>query len=198
MSRNAKKGSARRGDTSRLRIIGGSWRGRSLSFVDATGLRPTGDRIRETLFNWLAGYTSGARVLDLFAGSGALALEALSRGAESATLVELNPRTVDNLRANIASLNCSCANVMRADALQFLRQGSPLPYDLVFLDPPFELALWQVTMEALDQGGWLRDGTLVYVESPRETLSTPPQGWQLEKQKVAGQVSFRLYRISRS
>lgn len=196
MARNSKKTALRDRSQSRLRIIGGAWRGRTLTFHDAEGLRPTGDRIRETLFNWLNGYTPDAHVLDLFAGSGALAFEALSRGAASATLVERNAKTARNLRENLQKLTCQRANVEQMDALQLLAQPAPQSYDLVFLDPPFDLNLWQPAIDALSNNGWLRARAQVYVETPLDTVLIAPPTWQLKKQKRAGQVCFSLYQIA--
>ncbi len=120
-----------------LRIIGGQWRSRRLNFPEAPGLRPTPDRVRETLFNWLAPYVEGARVLDPFAGSGALLLEALSRGAAGALAVEFDPAAAAALRDNLALLRAEGAEVRQGDALQRLQQDAATPFDLAFLDPPF-------------------------------------------------------------
>lgn len=195
MARNSKNSQRRKPARSRLRIIGGAWRGRSLTFSDAEGLRPTGDRIRETLFNWLAGITPQAHVLDPFAGSGALAFEALSRGAAYATLVEQNPNTARNLRENLQQLNCQNARVEQLDALQFLVNHAPQRCNLVFVDPPFDRNLWQPVFDMLDNG-WLAEQARVYVETPIDTCVSPPSTWRLEKQKRAGQVCFSLYKTT--
>lgn len=177
-----------------LRIIGGQWRGRKLPFVGAEGLRPTGDRIRETLFNWLMADLPGARCLDLFSGSGALGLEALSRGAESATLLELNPQAATQISQNLSLLKSDRGQVLQTDSLKWLQQTSNIvPFDVVFLDPPFQQKFWQVAIDTLEQHGWLSDNAAIYVEAPKHVpLATPPN-WHLHREKDAGSVSFRLY-----
>jgi 16S rRNA (guanine966-N2)-methyltransferase len=177
-----------------LRIIGGQWRGRKLNFPDVEGLRPTGDRIRETLFNWLAPSIRGARCLDLFAGSGALGLEALSRGAGLSLLIERDAKAASQLRANLALLHAEHGSLLQADALTFLRQGNSLaPFDVVFVDPPFQLDLWQDVIDALSLGNWLAEEAVVYIESGRDAAFTTPPDWRLHRDKQAGQVSYRLF-----
>lgn len=177
-----------------VRIIGGSWRGRRLSFVDAPGLRPTPDRVRETLFNWLQPHIEGARCLDLFAGSGALGLESLSRGARSAVLLEANPSVASHLKAQAATLGASDARIERADALQFLACAGEC-FDVVFIDPPFSADLWARAAALLEKGGWLAPGALIYVESPaRDKQTRLPESWELLKDKTAGDVRYRLLR----
>lgn len=177
-----------------LRIIGGQWRGRKLNFPDVEGLRPTGDRIRETLFNWLAPSIRDARCLDLFAGSGALGLEALSRGAGLSLLIERDAKAASQLRANLALLQAEHGSLLQADALTFLRQGNSLaPFDVVFVDPPFQLDLWQDVIDALSLGNWLAEEAVVYIESGRDTAFTTPPDWRLHRDKQAGQVSYRLF-----
>lgn len=179
-----------------LRIIGGQWRSRKVSFIDAEGLRPTPDRVRETLFNWLAPYIEGATVLDLFAGSGALALEALSRGTASATIVDINHEVISNLKKQLALLNCDKATLVKQSALSFL-QGTPTkPFDVVFLDPPFRKDMLQQSCELLATNHWLADKAWVYTES--ELLPSQlamPSEWQLYREKKAGQVYYSLWRI---
>ncbi|MFI2811210.1 16S rRNA (guanine(966)-N(2))-methyltransferase RsmD [Microbulbifer zhoushanensis] len=174
---------------SQLRIIGGEWRGRRLQFAPVEGLRPTGDRLRETLFNWLQFRLPGARCLDLFAGSGALGLEALSRGAASVEFVELNRRAADTLRAQLQLLGTDRGRVHHQSALDFLA-GDASAYDIVFLDPPFTADLWQPALAALHDR--LAPRALVYVETPRDTALPLPGHWQVEKEKRAGQVCMRL------
>lgn len=182
-----------------LRIIGGSWRGRKLSFPDVPGLRPTGDRVRETLFNWLAPDIQGARCLDLFAGSGALGLEALSRGAGFCLLLENHPLVVDSLRTSLALLKSPDGQVEHRDTLGWLQQGNQnAPFDLVFIDPPFGLGLWQAAASYLEQGRWLAEDALIYVEAPKGLTLLLPGNWMLYKDKHAGQVTYRLYRRSLS
>lgn len=184
--------------THQLRIIGGQWRGRKLGFPAIEGLRPTGDRIRETLFNWLAPELNGARCLDVFAGSGALGLEALSRGAAISVLCERDARAVAQLRAHLELLRASGGKVVHGDSLAHLQQGNhEAPFDVVFIDPPFALNLWQATIDALETGNWLADDASVYVEANKDSLYLPPANWQLHRDKQAGQVNYRLfYRIA--
>ena len=178
-----------------LRIISGQWRGRKLPFPDGEGLRPTGDRMRETLFNWLSFDLYGRRVLDLFAGSGALGLEALSRGAASAVFLDNHPGVVQQIRQNLAALDCDSGQVFRADALSWLPEQQDV-YDLVFLDPPFGKGLLLPVCQALVQHGRLAENALVYVESERGfDFSGLPSRWSLQKEKQAGQVICRLYRV---
>ncbi len=176
-----------------LCIIGGQWRGRKLPFVSADGLRPTGDRIRETLFNWLQPELPGARCLDLFSGSGALGLEALSRGAASASLLELNAAAADCIRDNVHLLQCRQAEVITTDCLSWLQQARREPYQIVFIDPPFQLQLWQPVVEALERGQWLASEAAIYIETPRGLALSVPRDWRLHRQKQAGDVCYRLF-----
>jgi 16S rRNA (guanine966-N2)-methyltransferase len=177
-----------------LRIIGGLWRGRKLSFPDVEGLRPTGDRIRETLFNWLAPEIQNARCLDLFAGSGALGIEALSRGAATSVMVERDNKAAAQLRTNLEILKAGNGRTVNADVMELLRKGNAdAPYHIVFIDPPFQLQLWQGVIEALEAGNWLADDATVYIESGRDDQYAPPINWQLHRDKHAGMVSYRLF-----
>lgn len=150
--------------------------------------------MRETLFNWLAPYIAGARCLDLFAGTGALCLEALSRGAAHVVMVEHSPVALRELRANVERLAAVEAEVVGADALGYLRE-STRPFDVVFLDPPFAVAEAMIRdCSARLTRGWLRPGALVYVEAPRALRAPPvPADWIPKKQGVAGQVNYRLF-----
>lgn len=181
-----------------VRIIGGQWRGRKLHFNEVAGLRPTGDRIRETLFNWLAPWIGGARCLDLFAGSGALGIEALSRGAAETTLIETHPQAAENLRDNCTRLQADDAKIIRTNTLIWLANSSPdQPFDIVFLDPPFSSDLLQPCCELLQRPGLLATGSLIYLETDRyRPLPETPPTWELLREKTAGQVSYRLYRVS--
>jgi 16S rRNA (guanine966-N2)-methyltransferase len=178
---------------SSLRVIGGLWRGRRLAFPCVEGLRPTPDRIRETLFNWLQPRILQARCLDVCAGSGALGFEALSRGAQLSRLLEKHPQVAAALRDNAQRLGASHLQVVVQDALSYLQQQPAEPFDLVFLDPPFALALWQPLAEALTAHGWLAPGAWVYVETPKGTAPVLPASWVPLKEKTAGQVSYALY-----
>ena len=180
----------RRGN--QLRIIGGEWRGRKLSFPDVEGLRPTTDRVRETLFNWLQPVIHGARCLDLFAGSGAVGLEALSRGAAAVSFIDSDRQAVLSLRENLTLLKDERGNVIQTDALSFLR-GEPQPFDIIFLDPPFHKALLQPCLEQLSQGGWLSENARIYLEVEQEVGEPElPPGWEMVRSKKAGQVIYGL------
>ena len=177
-----------------IRIIGGQWRGRKLPVPDSPGLRPTTDRIRETLFNWLAPVMVDARCLDCFAGSGALGLEALSRYAASATLLEKDRGVSQQLQKNLATLKAGNARVVNADTLTWLAQPGT-PHSVAFVDPPFRKGLLEETLNLLETHGWLTEDAWIYVESEVENGPPPaPAGWSLHREKVAGQVACRLYR----
>lgn len=181
------------GHSGRIRIIGGSLRNSRLEVPALPGLRPTPERVRETLFNWLAPMIEGARVLDLCAGTGALGIEALSRGAAAACFVEPEPRAASALRDNLARLKADGGEVTAMDAQAFLR-GAARPFDLVLLDPPFALELWSTLAGRLEQGGWLGERAWVYLESPRDTVPGVPANWSLHREGRAGEVRFALYR----
>lgn len=185
---------AARGASARvLRIIGGSWRGRRLRFPAAALIRPTPDRVRETLFNWLGARIVGARCLDLFAGSGALGLEALSRGAAHVTFVERDTVAVRALRATLVEWGARDAEVERRDALAFLADA-PSPVDVAFLDPPFAAGTLGEAAALLEGNGWLRDTALVYVEcAARAALPPLPARWLPLKAKRAGEVGYHLF-----
>ncbi len=179
--------------THAIRIVGGHLRGSKLAVADREGLRPTPDRVRETLFNWLAPVIAGARCLDLFAGTGALGIEALSRGAAQVDFVECSRQLAQDLRNNLARLRVSAASVFETDAWAFLAQPAQ-PVDIAFLDPPFAQALWDATAAALERHGWLRPAALVYVEAPHDAALTLPSNWHLHREGRAGAVRFALYR----
>ncbi|MEM6161219.1 16S rRNA (guanine(966)-N(2))-methyltransferase [Erwinia sp. P6884] len=184
---------SRSGGAGQIRIIGGLWRGRKLPVPDSAGLRPTTDRVRETLFNWLAPDIQGARCLDCFAGSGALGLEALSRHAASVTLIELERPVAQLLEKNLATLGATAGRVLNTNTLQWLAQQGE-PHDLVFIDPPFRKGLLEQTLTLLENNGWLAADALIYVESEVENgLPTVPVSWHLHREKIAGQVASRLY-----
>lgn len=176
--------------TQSLRIIGGQWRSRKLSFPAIEGLRPTLDRVRETVFNWLQFEVEGRQVLDVFAGSGALGLEALSRGAHSAVFIEKNPIAAKQLQQNLGLLNASHGQVINADALQWL-QNTPLTANLVFLDPPFHLGLLQPALDVLQ----LPTGALIYIEHEPEFMPAWPAHWQERKCKQTKEFVFRLFEV---
>ena len=180
--------------SNQLRIIGGQWRGRKLSFPDVEGLRPTPDRVRETLFNWLQAEIGDARCLDLFAGSGALGFEAASRGAESVVLVENNLHVANNLQNNAQRLNAEQCVVEKGSAQQFIASNSN-EYDIVFIDPPYQANLWTEIAGQLVKKAILVDNALIYIECPSKgDLAELPQQWQLIKDKAAGEVRYCLFR----
>jgi len=180
------------GGRQRLRIIGGAWRGRKLGFPDLPGLRPTPDRVRETLFNWLRDIVPGARCLDLFAGSGALGFEALSRGADQAVLVDSHPAVIAELNRHLQTLKARGAKVVQADALAYL-QGPPRPFDVVFLDPPFDSGLLSPCLALLAEQDWVAAPGWLYLEADRRTPLPPlPPAWQVLRHKEAGQVGYYL------
>ena len=182
------------GGSGQLRIIAGQWRSRRFSFPDGPGLRPTPDRVRETVFNWLAPYIEGARVLDCFAGSGAMLLEALSRGAGNALALDLNPHSVAALRGHLQTLACDWAQVQQVDALRLLQQAPATPFDLVFLDPPFHQNLLATACALLESNGWLTPRAWIYCESETapSTLGLPAN-WRLHREKHTGQVYYSLW-----
>ena len=177
-----------------IRVIAGHLRGSRLTVPDRPGLRPTPNRVRETLFNWLAPVIGGARVLDLFAGTGALAIEALSRGAAAATLVERDPGLAAALVANLERLKASGGVVQSADAMVWLA-GAPRPHDIVFVDPPFASGLWTPAAQALDRG-WLAPSAWVYLEAPAAAVPDLPSHWRMHRQGRAGALQFALYRVA--
>jgi 16S rRNA (guanine966-N2)-methyltransferase len=178
-----------------LRIIGGTWRGRRLRFPDAQDIRPTPDRVRETLFNWLAARVPGSSCLDLFAGSGALGLEALSRGAARLIFVERDPGAASAIAARLEEWGAHGARVENIDARPFLERPPAEPFDIVFLDPPFASTLLAQTAGRLEQGGWLANDALIYVECPAdgELQDALPRNWTPLKAKRAGEVGYHLY-----
>jgi 16S rRNA (guanine966-N2)-methyltransferase len=176
----------------KVRIIGGRWRGTRLPVPDRPGLRPTADRVRETLFNWLQPVLPGARVLDLFAGSGALGLEAISRGAAQATLVEHDGELASGLRALTGRLEGGAAvTVVHADALAWLHGQADATFDLAFVDPPFDANLWGGIVPALvpklSAHAWL------YVEGPADTAPAMPPDWTLHREGRTREVRYALY-----
>lgn len=176
-----------------VRIIGGHWRGSKLPVASAEGLRPTSDRARETLFNWLQPMLPRARVLDLFAGSGALGLEALSRGAAAALLVERDPALAQALRETCERLKAGeSATVLRADATELLRAPLHGRFDLVFVDPPYGVDAWGRVLEQLQP--WLADGAWLYLESPAPAPVAPGSGWRLHRESSTREAHHALYR----
>jgi 16S rRNA (guanine966-N2)-methyltransferase len=177
-----------------LRVIGGEWRGRRFRFPPLAALRPSPDRVRETLFNWLQPVIAGSRCLDLFAGSGALGLEALSRGAGRVVFIEREDTVVKQLRDTLQTLGAAGAAVHRQDARRFLA-GAPEEFDIVFLDPPYGADWLPEICRALEANGWLASPALIYLETPARTGPPGlPEGWKLLKSKRAGEVGYHLAR----
>lgn len=181
----------------KLRIIGGEWRGRKLRFASLPGLRPTPDRVRETLFNWLQAHTPGSRALDLFSGSGALGFEALSRGARELVFVDQAREVASTLKQELRELKADNAEVYQSAAESWLKSTPATPFDLVFLDPPFRKGLLEPVCQTLESDGWLTADAQIYIETEAE-LKAPvlPANWQPHREKRAGQVIYRLYRRS--
>ena len=178
--------------TGKVRIISGKWRRRLLRVPDVEGLRPTPDRVRETLFNWLSGSIEGARCLDLYAGSGALGFEAASRGASKVLLVEKHERAVACMRKRASELGAEQVEIVQADVRRWL-QGVATPFDIVFLDPPFGSTDLGELCVGLERNAWLAPGALVYLETGA-TRESPqlPDGWRFLRQQKAGQVMYHL------
>ena len=185
------------GGRNSVRIIGGGWRGRRVSFPDLPGLRPTPDRVRETLFNWLQQAVAGARCLDLFAGSGALGLEALSRGAKELVFVEQAVAASRALQEQLIRLGGERrSQVVEMGAARYLR-NSVQPFDIVFLDPPFGRDALAEYIPLLDAGPWVTVGGLVYLENEKKSGPPPlPTHWELLKSKSAGEVGYHLARVN--
>ena len=176
-----------------LRIVAGNWRSRLLQIADVPGLRPTSARIRETLFNWLTPGIHGATCLDLCAGTGALGLEALSRGAARAVFVEQSSLAANVLRDNVQTLNATTAEVLNVDARLFLKQTDHEQFDLVFLDPPFAADMHGDLCRLLTEQGWLAEQAKIYVEMDKaQSESSLPDSWQILKNKTAGNVRYLL------
>ncbi|CAM2764688.1 16S rRNA (guanine(966)-N(2))-methyltransferase RsmD [Glaesserella parasuis] len=182
--------------TGEVRVIAGLWRGRKLPVLNAEGLRPTTDRVKETLFNWLMMDIAGSRCLDCFAGSGSLGIEALSRQAQAVVFLEKFAGAANQLKKNLVSLKAENGKVIQTDTLQFLAQkNSEAPFDLVFVDPPFHQGFVPQVLTALEQNGWLAENALIYVEAEKNhSPLVLPEHWQVVKEKTAGQVVSRLVR----
>ena len=182
---------------SKLRIISGEWRSRQLPIPNIEGLRPTPDRVRETLFNWINHHVPGAVCGDFFCGSGALGLEALSRGAKHLTFVDNSRIVSQQMTTNLTTLGATNADVIAQNAAAFLDSATPRPMDIIFLDPPFRKG-WLAQIIPLLEKGWLADRALVYIEMEKEASLPPlPIHWSLKKEKNAGQLVYRLFEIAK-
>ena len=194
MKRDVKKTQAANGA---IRIISGQWRGRKLPVMDVQGLRPTTDRNKETLFNWLMAHTQNSRCLDAFAGSGGLGFEALSRYAKHVTFIELDKKVAANLRNNLAHLKVSTlsAEVICADSLRYLAKLED-SFDLIFLDPPFHKNLLPGAIEKIQHQGLLNENGLIYIECETQNAQyMVPSTWRLLKQNQSSQVTASLYQV---
>jgi len=176
-----------------LRIIAGSWRGRKLPFAPVPGLRPTPDRVRETLFNWLGPVVRGAHCLDLFAGSGALGFEAASRGAAGVMLVDNHAEVIASLRQQAGTLGAQQVSIVQAECSRYLH-GRSSPMDIVFIDPPYRENLLPGCIERLESGDWLADEAWVYIESGKDSEPELPGNWEIYRSTSAGQVFCQLIR----
>lgn len=193
-----KPGSGSQKTPGRLRIVAGKWRSRLLAIADLPGLRPTSARIRETLFNWLGPGIVGKRCLDLCAGTGALGLEALSRGAAHCTFVENARPAAQTLRRNVAALEADNASVIEGDAVAFLTNRAGESFDLVFIDPPFADELQAHLCRLLAESSLLNVAAQVYLEEPDRGEAAPlPDSWSVLKDRRAGNVRYRLIDVAR-
>ena len=197
MARKSNKARAAKNGADKLRqstrIIGGEWRGRKLAFPNVEGLRPTGSRVRETLFNWLQYQIPGSLCLDLFAGSGSLGIEAASRGAKQVTLVEQHSDAVKFLKQSINHLQSENISVEQMSAQDFL-QSAKKPFDIVFLDPPFADQILLEMCSLLENGGLVKKNTMIYIEQNKSLIfSEVPKNWRFFKEKIVGNVSSQLF-----
>ena len=180
----------------RLRIVAGKWRSRLLDIADAPGLRPTSERVRETVFNWLAPLIQGARCLDLFAGSGALGFEALSRGAASVVFVDNSGSAIKAIEKSARALEAAGADIHRGDAADYVRNARPASFDIIFLDPPFADDRLDDLCGLIEERGILAPGGRVYLEQDRGQAETPlPDRWRVLKDKTAGNVRYMLVEV---
>jgi len=179
--------------TGSLRIIAGNWRGRQLTFPDVEGLRPTGDRVRETLFNWLQPVLGFSRCLDCFAGSGALGFEAASRGAAEVVMVEADRQAFNTLQQNKTSLQAEQCELLHGRVEAYLSNVDK-QFDVVFLDPPYQLDLWSAVAAMLTDNGLLSEGARIYLEYPRrQSQPVLPDTWHCLREKQAGDVKYALF-----
>jgi 16S rRNA (guanine966-N2)-methyltransferase len=186
------------GPRNQIRIIGGSFRGRKITFPDSLGLRPTPDRVRETLFNWLSPVIREAKCLDLFAGSGALSFEAISRGAKQVVMLEKAYPVFQSLQAQanalqITNLDLQSIDIQHIDSQSYLANSTVDPFDIVFVDPPYGSGLLLPSIELLHKRGWLRQAALIYcgTDQPIKPEELPPS-WEILRQQKAGVVYFYL------
>lgn len=181
-----------------VRVIAGLWRGRKLPVLNAEGLRPTTDRVKETLFNWLMMDVANTRCLDCFAGSGSLGIEALSRQAQAVVFLEKFATAAQQLKKNLTSLKTDKGTVVNTDTLSYLAQkNSGEPFDIIFIDPPFHHQFVPQILPLLQENNWLAENALIYVETEK---NHPPlllaENWQVIKEKSAGMVTSRLIQVN--
>lgn len=181
-----------------VRVIAGLWRGRKLPVLNAEGLRPTTDRVKETLFNWLMMDVANARCLDCFSGSGALGIEALSRQAQAVVFLEKFATATQQLKKNLASLKTDKGTVINTDTLAYLAQkNNDNPFDIIFIDPPFHHQFVPQILPLLQQNNWLAENALIYVETEKNHPPLPlAENWQIIKEKSAGMVTSRLIQVT--
>ena len=181
-----------------VRVIAGLWRGRKLPVLNAEGLRPTTDRVKETLFNWLMMDVANARCLDCFSGSGALGIEALSRQAQAVFFLEKFASAAQQLKKNLASLKTDKGTVINTDTLAYLAQkNNDNPFDIIFIDPPFHHQFVPQILPLLQQNNWLAENALIYVETEKNHPPLPlAENWQIIKEKSAGMVTSRLIQVT--
>lgn len=194
-------GSKSKHNSNAVRIIGGDWRGRKLVFPNIEGLRPTGDRMRETLFNWLAPYINGAQAVDLFAGSGALGFEALSRGASAVDFVEVNAQAATSIRQNLEMLNANSqqqsAIVQQKSAFDYIKDCNNNSCDLLFIDPPFSDNLHNQIFELIELQNLMKPNSWIYIEASENGALEIPKNWAIHREKVSGQVRYLLCNCQR-
>ncbi len=180
-----------------IRVIGGKFRGRKLPVVALTGLRPTSDRVKETVFNWLQFDIGGSRCLDVFAGSGALGFEALSRGAKEVVFLEKSLEAVSQLKCNSDFLKLSNAEILLTDSLSFLQTSPERDFDIVFIDPPFKQNLMPDTLDLLFSNRWINEQSWLYLEQEKD-LEWPvlPSGWICYREKATSQVKYGIFKFS--
>ena len=181
-----------------VRVIAGLWRGRKLPVLNAEGLRPTTDRVKETLFNWLMMDVANARCLDCFAGSGSLGIEALSRQAQAVVFLEKFATAAQQLKKNLASLKTDKGTVINTDTLAYLAQkNNDNPFNIIFIDPPFHHQFVPQILPLLQQNNWLAENALIYVETEKNHPPLPlAENWQIIKEKSAGMVTSRLIQVT--
>lgn len=179
-----------------VRIIAGTHRGRRIPVLVSDGLRPTGDRVKETLFNWLMSDVTGSRCLDMYAGSGALGIEALSRGASFVTFIEQNTTIVEQLKTNLSTLKETNKSEVITNDARSASLGSKTPYDLVFIDPPFAHNMLDASIAHLISSQSLRNGSLVYIERGHDDQCSLPENFSIKKEITTGQIHGALFEFN--